>query len=111
MDWTSLLYGPVYSVIGVTATLTLNDTAATEISLTAIDKTSGVEIGGNVEVQTIVPAAIVRASELASISLATLEDGTLVMNSKTWTIKSHMLKPSPKGEGDGEVFLILYEGN
>lgn len=109
MDWTSLLYGPVYSVLGVDATLTLNDTAATEISLTAIDKTAGVEVG-SVDVQTIVPAAIVRASELASISLATLEDGTLLMNGRTWTIKSHMPKPSPGGEDDGEIYLILYEG-
>jgi hypothetical protein len=110
MDYQSLLYNPNYLIFGVEGTLTLPGTDGDVIVLAAIDKTSGVEVGGSADVQTILPAAVVRASELSSISLTDLEDATLVLNSKTWVVKSHMLKPSPKGEADGEVYLILYEG-
>lgn len=109
IDYASLLYSPVYSVLGVEAVLTLPGTDGAEITLTALDKTAGVEVGGSVEVQTILPAAVVRASELSSVDLTDLEDSSLAMNGKTWRVKSYMLKPSPKGEGDGEVYLVLSE--
>lgn len=117
MDYASLLYDPNYSIFGVAAVLTM-DCGEPPMTITAIDKTSGIIVGGttdngsrafggSVDVQTILPAAVVRAAELADIDLANLEDASLELNGKTWTVKSYMLKPSPKGEGDGEVFLIL----
>lgn len=116
MDYASLLYDPVYSVLGVPATLTLEDERT--FSVTVLDKTAGVEVGGfqdNRErasyatVQTVLPAAVVRASEFAGIDLADLEDAALAFNGKTWRVKSYQPKPSPKGEADGELYLLLSE--
>lgn len=118
IDYGALLYGPNYLILGVEAVLTLPATDGAEITLTALDKTAGVEIGGSsvdgrdnsfTTVQTILPAAVVRASELLGVDLTDLEDSRLAMNGKTWRVKSYMLKPSPKGEGDGEIYLILSE--
>ncbi|PSJ55765.1 head-tail joining protein [Pseudaminobacter soli (ex Li et al. 2025)] len=107
MDWQALLYGPNYAVFGVPATLIIED--GPTLTLTVIDKTTGVEVGGSVDVQTVLPAATVRATELASIDLADLEDAKLTFNGKTWRVDSHLPKPSPKGEADGEIYLFLSE--
>lgn len=118
VDFDALLYDPAYAVFGEDAVLTLADTAGTEINLTAIDKTAGIVVGANnrfnadrfnTEVDTIAPAAIVRAPDLAGVQLADLAQATLALNGKTWTVVNHAARPSPKGEAAGEILLILSE--
>jgi hypothetical protein len=110
MDYGALLYGPVYAALGAPAQLTLVE-GEPPLLVTAIDKTAGVEVAtsGSFDVLTIKPAAAVRVRELAAlgVALADLDESTLSLNGRLWRVRSHMLKPSPKGELEGEVFLIL----
>jgi len=110
IDFQSLLYEPIYTLQGVTVLLTLGNGAEYD-SLTALDKTTGVEVGDHAEVPTIQPAAAFRIKELIDRGLI-LEDllgATLEMNEWLWTVRNYKLKPSPNGQDDGEVFLILDE--
>lgn len=111
MDYQSLLYDPIYNTVGVAAILTLNDSAEPIDGLTVVDKTTGVDIGETVEAQVIVPAAIIRAVELAakSVTVEELPKAKIEFNEKAWLIVSYRLLPSPNGEADGEVFLLLEE--
>ncbi|MDP2358353.1 MAG: hypothetical protein Q8M31_20165 [Beijerinckiaceae bacterium] len=108
MDYGALLYSPVYAVLGVPALLTPVD-GEPGILVTAIDKTSGIEVAGAFDVLTIKPAAAIRVRELAAlgVALADLDESPLSLNGRLWRVRSHMLKPSPRGELEGEVFLIL----
>lgn len=112
MDYTSLLYAPVYAVLGVPAVLTLCG-GEPPLTLMAIDKTAGVVVGGggrfSAEVETIAPAACVQATDLADVDMASLRNASLEINGKTWTVRSHHMKPSPNGEGKGEIMLLLTE--
>ena len=109
MDYQALLYGPIYRTFGVGATLALD---AGAVALTVLDKTAGVTVGQAVEVQTVLPAAIVRATELAAagVARAGLDGRQLAFNGKTWRIASWHAEPSPNGEDDGEVYLFLDGG-
>lgn len=99
---------PIYAVIGEEATLVLADTGATSIELTALDNTVGVAIGDNVDVQTVEPAAVINVSDLAGADPdVVLEGAQLTLNGKTWRVVSFLRRPSPSGEADGELFLIL----
>lgn len=95
------------SEFGVLATLT--GTGGSQFSLTAIDGTAGAEQLSPVGVQTEVPTATVRASDLATLGLSPLAlDGMLLqMNGGSWLVTSHRPLPSPLGEGDGEYLLLL----
>jgi len=109
IDYASLLYGPVFDVLGVEAVLTLDLTDAEPVALTVYDGTSGVEIGDPALVSTIRPVADVRATELAenSLSVAQLRHATLAFNGKSWTVMNHQYTAAPTGEGQGLVRLIL----
>lgn len=108
-----------YPIFGVEAMLTLNDTAGTTVDLTVLDKTAGLAIDGaqggrkrfTAEVETVEPAAMVRRIELTekSVTLADLDGASIAFNSKTWFIRNHGFRPSPNGEGEGEVVLFLTE--
>jgi hypothetical protein len=109
MDYQAALLDPIYNTVGVPAVLTLFD-GQEFTDLTVLDKSAGVDNGdGGVTVQTMVPAAVIRASELVanSIERTQLQNAVLEMNSTTWTVTSFKPKPSPKGELDGEVILFL----
>jgi hypothetical protein len=107
MDFQSLLYDPIYDAIGVSASLT--SSAGTSASVTVLDKTAGVAVGTNSLVETVKPACIVRAAELASnnIARADLSNGNITFNGATWRIKGTQPRPSPNGEADGEYLLFL----
>lgn len=109
MDYQSALYDPIYLIDGVPVTLTLESVSEPFDQLTALDKTAGVDVGDSVHVQTIRPAATLRVKELASfeIALDDLPGATLEMNEFEWIVQSYRVKPSPKGENDGEVLLLL----
>lgn len=108
-------YDALYaSPIAVDAVLTIDGTDGATIELRAIDKTSGVVVGGkggrfSSEVETVELAVAVRATDLAVVDLAALRDASLEINGKTWTVRNHVMKPAPTGEGKGEVLLLLKE--
>lgn len=110
MDYAAFLYDPVYSVIGVTAQLTVSETVGPQ-DIVAIDKTIGVQVADpqNGEVLRIVPAATVRMKQLAALGItpAMLDDNILVLNGNTWEIEAHLMMPAPTGEAEGEVMLYL----
>jgi hypothetical protein len=111
IDWKSCLYDPVYAILGVTATIT-PATAGSAVTLTVVDRTSGVEIGvGTGEMGTVRPAIIVRVPDLetAGLSRADLRRATVEMDGKTWRVESTTPRPSPVGESKGELYLILIE--
>lgn len=112
MDYGSLLYGPIYEMLGVVGSITLTDTAETEIDVTVMDKTSGLAAllaDNSITVQTIRALAAVRVTELTATGVARddLKGATIIFNSSTWTIHSTRAAPSPTGEGEGELYLLL----
>jgi hypothetical protein len=109
MDYQSLLFNPIYGIQGVPAAIFLADGTLVD-GITALDKTAGIDVGGgDVQVQTLAPAACVRVSELTAkgVALDDLIKARLLMNGNEWRVVSHRAQPSPKGERDGEVYLIL----
>jgi hypothetical protein len=104
-------YDALYAQFGQAATLFMD---GFEVSVTAIAKIAGASIdppGTAVEVQTIRPAADVRMSELAGngIERADLKGGTIEVAGATWRIETTLPRPSPEGEANGEVRLVLIE--
>lgn len=84
------------------------------IEVTAIPKIAGASIdapGVPVEVATIKPAVDVRVSELTDngIVRADLKGGTIDVAGKTWRIDATVPRPSPEGEANGEIRLVLIE--
>lgn len=110
MDYQATLYNPIYEALGVPAVLVPDNTNG-EVALTVIDKTKGVEIpqADGIQLQTVKPAATARMVEVLAngITVDDVDDATITFNDKSWRIVSHLMKPSPKGEDDGEVQFIL----
>lgn len=112
IDW-SAHYDSIYGELGVVASVVLGDTAATEVEgLTVIDKTSGLAAlidNGTITVQTIRALAAIRMTELADNSIARedLKGATITFNSADWIIHSTRPAPSPTGESQGELYLLL----
>ncbi len=108
MDFQSLLYDPNYLVLGTPAVLSIN---GINYDVTAIDKTSGIDVGDGVQVQTVLPAAVLRVAELSALSLIIeqieQQNSTLLLNGINWSIESVRLRPSINGERDGEAYLFL----
>lgn len=109
MDYQTVLYNPIYLVQGVSAVITLPDTTTVLKPVMVLDKTAGIEIKMGTDIQTIVPAAVVRMVELAAQGMKPpqLDYGTISFNGKNWKIVSHRLRPSPNGLDDGEALLVL----
>lgn len=109
-SFTDTLLTPIYNVLASTTTYILTD--ASTVDLQTIDKTSGVEVAeGTLEVQTVRPAAIIRMKELTDAGLVPedLLDAVLSLNGVSWEVKSYYPKPSPNGEADGELYVLLQE--
>lgn len=106
-DWTAEVLAPLYAEFGVPASLVLD--TGTYDDLTAIDETAGAALPGPVEVESVRPAACLMVRDLADrgIDPGQLDDGTITLNGKTWTIIAHQMRPSTNGEADGEVALKL----
>lgn len=113
MDYQSLLYDPIYSTTAVAGTITFEDSTP-PMDVSVIDKTTGVDIGDTVQEQVIVPAATMRVKEVLDKGLSEFSQllgATIAFNNKSWSIESYRLLPSPNGERDGEVFIILEEAS
>jgi hypothetical protein len=111
VDYQVLLYNPIYLVLGVPAVIHMG-TPLGDIEVTVVDKTVGVTLNQGPDLQTEVPAAAVRAAEIvaAGIQLDELDGKLLRMNGVDWRISSLYRKPSPLGESDGEIYLLLDGG-
>jgi hypothetical protein len=88
------------------------------VLVTAIPKLGGVSVpaprsgsgGDGFELQTLQPAADVRMSELNAkgvTDLIVLRRAAIEVAGETWRIESWRMKPSPEGEANGEVRLML----
>jgi len=103
MDYSALLYDPVFDAIGVPATFNA-------VSITVIDDTRPVtNPAGSGEVRSVGPGAFARIPELAAAGIArdAYIDATLAFNGRTWTVRSYELRGNPNGEDAGEVRFLL----
>jgi hypothetical protein len=111
IDFSWLLYAPIYQTFGVPATFAC--LYGDRVELTVIDHTSGVEVAdaSAIDVKTIRPAVTIRAADLASkgFDAADLEGARLVLGDRAWLVKATMPKPAPAGEAEGELYLFLVE--
>jgi hypothetical protein len=108
IDWQSNHYDPIYNTLGVSATIA--SAGGQSATVTAMDKTSGVSIPDpRTQIETVRPVARVRARELeqAGVLVSDLPEGSILINGQTWRIKTYQPLPSPGGEADGEIMLIL----
>lgn len=104
-----LLYAPIYATLGTPAVFVPRGSAQ-EYQITCIDKTAGVKLmSGGIDLQTEQPAATVMVSDLLAQGLIVegLDGGTLTLNGGTWTVMTHKSRPTPFGEADGEVWMML----
>lgn len=109
MTWSETLYAPVYAAFGVTAEITLSG-GSIVYEIVALDKTAGVEVQlQGVETTSVQPAVVVRMTDLTELELtpADLRNAEIVINDGTWQVISYYPRPSPMGEGDGELYIIL----
>jgi len=110
IDYSAMLYDPIYAELGVEATLTAG--AAGEVAITVIDDTRPkTNTSGSVEVRSVGPGAVARIPELAGKGVARGDymDAVLAFNGRTWTVRSYELRGSPNGEDVGEVRFLLKE--
>lgn len=108
LDYSALLYDPVYAGIGVPATFT---TSLLEVSLTVIDDTRPklLPAGANADVRGMGPGAFVRIPELEENGIARDDwmNASLSFNGRSWVVRSYELLGSPNGEDSGEVRFLL----
>jgi hypothetical protein len=109
VDYSALLYDPVYAELGVDATLIAAGTAG-EIALTVIDDTRPkTQTTGSVEVRSVKPGAFARIYELTDkgITRNDYQDAVLSFNGRSWVVYSYEIRGSPNGEDVGEVRFLL----
>ena len=117
IDYSADLYDPVYTVLGVPATLTAAGTAG-EITLTVIDETrrkshTTQTDSGGVEMRSVGPAAFARMPELIAKGIARddYRGSSLTFNGRSWKVRSHEMTGSPNGEDFGQVLFLLMANN
>ena len=110
INWDTLVHAKNHAILGVPAVLRIDDWAE-DISLTAIDRTSGISVGdiSDTGVETLQPAAAVRVKDLnaAGLNVDDIATGTIEMNGTLWRIIAPAPRPAPTGEGEGELLLLL----
>jgi hypothetical protein len=107
LDYSALLYDPVYAEIGVPATFT---TSLLTVEITVIDDTRPKSLpAGSAEVRGMGPGAFARIPELQrnGITQDDWQDAVLVFNGRSWQVRSYELRGSPNGEDFGEVRFLL----
>jgi hypothetical protein len=121
IDYSAVLYDPVYAELGVSATLTPANTAG-QVALTVIDDTRAATATtstmgmrnistSTLEVRSVGPGAFARIPELDrnGIGRADYVDAALSFNGRNWIVRSYELRGSPNGEDLGEVRFLLKE--
>ena len=108
VDYSALLYDPVYAVIGVEAQFINGEF---EVALTVIDDTRPKTLPAvsSVEVRSVGPGAFVRIPELEKNGITRDDwmDASLSFNGRSWIVRSYDVLGSPNGEGLGEVRFLL----
>jgi hypothetical protein len=107
IDYSTLLYDPVYAELGVDAMLT---TTGGVFDLTVIDDTRPkTQTTGSVEARSVGPGAFARIPELTSkgVNRADYINSMLSFNGRMWLVRSYELRGSPNGEDLGEVRFLL----
>jgi hypothetical protein len=107
LDYSALLYDPVYIEIGVEAQFI---SGALDVQLLVIDDTRPKVLpAGSAEVRSVGPGAYVRIPELErnGISRDDWQDASLSFNGRSWVVRSYELRGSPNGEDAGEVRFLL----
>jgi hypothetical protein len=110
IDYSALLYDPVYAELGVDATLTVG--AAAAVALTVIDETRPkTRTEGGVETSSVGPGAFARIPELVAKGIARSEwiGAVLTFNGRSWVVREAPVQGSPNGEDLGEVRFLLKE--
>ena len=105
IDFSSLLYAPIYRAFGVQATFAC--LYGDRVELTVIDQTRGVEVAdaSSIDVKTIRPAVTLRMADLAEkgFDASDLEGARLVLGDRAWRVKATMPKPGPTGEAEASL--------
>jgi hypothetical protein len=112
IDYSILLYDPIYDVLGVPATLTIG--AASPVALTVIDETRPkTRTEGGVETSSVGPGAFVRIPELVEKGITRDQciGAVLGFNGRTWIVREAPVQGSPNGEDFGEVRFLLKEAH
>jgi hypothetical protein len=107
IDYSALLYDPIYAELGVDAMLTAG---ASVVDLTVIDDTRPKTVtSGGVEVRSVGPGAYARIPELADKGIArtNYRGAVLAFNGRTWMVERYEIRGSPNGEDVGEVRFLL----
>jgi hypothetical protein len=108
IDYSALLYDPVYASLGVPAMLT---TTSGIVDITIIDETraSNSNFSGFLETRSVRAAACARIYELTQKGVDRSEyDGSPIsFNDAFWIIHSHEMLGSPNGEALGQVRFFL----
>lgn len=102
------LYRRSLAVFGTPATF--QPVHGAPFDITAIDRTSGVEVADNtIGISTIRPAADVLFADLDALGITAddLDGAALTLNGTRWRVQGVMEKPTPFGAGDGMVTLLL----
>jgi hypothetical protein len=105
LDYSTLLYDPVYAEIGVAAVIGTGE-------ITVIDDTRPKTLpAGSAEVRSVGPGAFARIYELTSKGIVrdVWLGASLAFNGRTWIVRSYELRGSPNGEDLGEVRFLLKE--
>lgn len=109
IDYSALLYDPVYAEIGVPAAFVADGTAG-EVELTVIDDTRRkIQASNGVEVHSVGPGAFARIPELTAKGIVreAYKGSVLTFNGRSWTVRSYELTGSPNGEDLGQVRFLL----
>ena len=107
VDYSALLYDPVYAALGVGAMLTIT---AGVVEITVIDDTRPKSVSaGSLETKSVGPGAFARIPELTEKGVARSDyvNSMLAFNGRIWIIRSYELRGSPNGEDLGEVRFLL----
>ena len=107
MDYSALLFDPVFGELAVPATM--NGIDVTVIDETRAKSQTTGSASGVVDVRSVGPAAVARIPELTGkgIARADYKDAALSFNGRSWAVRSYDLLGSPNGEDLGLVRLFL----
>jgi hypothetical protein len=110
IDYSTLLYDPVYAEIGVPATLDAGTAGQVEITVKD-DTRPKVQAASGVETLGVQPGAFARIPELTAkgIMRHDYKDSMLTFNGRSWIVQNYELRGSPNGEDLGEVRFLLIE--
>jgi hypothetical protein len=109
VDYSALLFDPVYAELGVPAVIGSSDiTVIDDTRRKALPVQAGTQAA---EVRSVGPGAFVRIPELIAkgITRDVWLGAMIVFNDRTWTVRSYELRGSPNGEDAGEVLFLLKE--